>query len=972
MRRGGGERRLFWEAFEKAYPVKATALLLIAALTVVSCGKEESLSHALSKLNYDSRPEKAPRPTTPAAKLDAAVSELKGLFAVQRKRDLSGKQAVRARAARAQVMVQLRALDRQFAADRKKLVKLRAEAALRRLNRIEKRTTSLARSLQATLPRIPRDGGHAATAKATKLLAELSPEPPAQPLSSQLGFRLDNAEPRSPTLSAGITPAYSAPAADETASDLPPTAEQDDLAETPEAKVTPAIHNLAEQLDRDPVKIYEYVRNNVRYEPYYGVRKGADQTLAEGSGSDADQAALLIALLRDSGIHARFVQGVAELPAARAADWVGVNVHGGERAEAAPDILASGGVPTTQIRANGQLVKVRFAHVWAEAYVASDAYRGAEEGIGRRTWLPLDPSIKPTKFVAPRVDIRQLLQPVTTDWATELAGNLQRVGDAGIVAPPQAVLNEKVQALADEQQGVLRRAGIGDDDGISALIGSRSPLPVHSGYLPGSTPFKAVSVTDERRSMGANLNASVSFSISGSDPLAVPDYDPASEDDGGVSFTAPTHDLANKRITVTYVPATEKDAEIIDAYHGLLNGPTYAAALIPVLRVDGRVVAHGRTAVSTGYTQNFRIVYRTPGFASDVVENPIAVGGLSAVSLDLGDKSLAQIRERAAATAALHDGTTTGNILTDARAGEMLAIMGDLYFARNDQSNAVLAAAAGVHEDRGLSGAIVATPLRTRLLAGFPVSTEFGGASFDVDQDVQSVTSLTGDADAAQPYMQASGMNTSLSEGQILEHIFRSPAASTTKVLSVAAGQQMPIFQVDQSNVDAVAPQLDLPGTTTQDIRAAVAQGATVVVPKSSVTIGGWTGTGYVVTKGSSADYRISGGASGSTWWPKLPIPFIPTDLGSLGVWVAVHLGFDKSVGACIGIILDIAGMWKFSHGLVGMGFLIPMFGTPAGAALIAVVISFIVTAVLFAYMAAMLWNDANECINEVVVPALE
>lgn len=545
------------------------------------------------------------------------------------------------------------------------------------------------------------------------------------------------------------------------------------------------------------------------------------------------------------------------------------------------------------------------------------------------------------------------------DWADAVAADFEQVGDSGFIAPPQAELDARTQALADEQEAILREEGIEDGDGITALTGSRSPQPVHAEYLPGSTPFKALAVTHEQRSLGSSLNASVTFAISGSDPLSVPDYDPEDGDAGGLSFTAPTRDLANKRITVSYVPATEADAEIIDAYHGLLNAPTYAAALIPVLRVDGRVVARGRTAVSTGYTQNFRIVYRSPGFASDVVENPIAVGGLSAASLDLGDKSLDQIRARANATSQLADGTTAGNILTDARTGEVLAIMGDLYFARNDQYNRMLGSVTRVNQQRGLSGAIVATALRTRWLAGFPVSTQLGGASFDVDQDVSSVTSLTGDADAVKGYARASGLNTSLSEGQILEHIFGSPAASTTKVLGIAAGQGIPIFHLDQSNVDEIAPQLELPDATKNDIRAAVARGSTVVVPKSRVTIGNWTGTGYIVEQGLSADYRISGGASGG-FWDNIPIPGIPNDRGSIGVWIAVFFGLDKRVAACISIFLDIKGMWAITSGLIFTPAI--YFGVPGLFALMVFLIALILTIVMFVYSAMMLWNDANTC----------
>ncbi|MFH1499407.1 MAG: DUF6531 domain-containing protein, partial [Verrucomicrobiota bacterium] len=66
---------------------------------------------------------------------------------------------------------------------------------------------------------------------------------------------------------------------------------------------TPAeeIASLADALGNDPVRIFNYVRNHIDYEYYYGLRKGAILTLMEGSGNDFDQSALLVALLNAAG-----------------------------------------------------------------------------------------------------------------------------------------------------------------------------------------------------------------------------------------------------------------------------------------------------------------------------------------------------------------------------------------------------------------------------------------------------------------------------------------------------------------------------------------------------------------------------------------------------------------------------------------------------------------------------------------------
>ncbi|MFP4068667.1 MAG: DUF6531 domain-containing protein, partial [Opitutales bacterium] len=54
---------------------------------------------------------------------------------------------------------------------------------------------------------------------------------------------------------------------------------------------------LAEALDNDPLSIYNYVHDNIRYEHYYGIKKGAALTLLEGSANDMDQCVLLAELL---------------------------------------------------------------------------------------------------------------------------------------------------------------------------------------------------------------------------------------------------------------------------------------------------------------------------------------------------------------------------------------------------------------------------------------------------------------------------------------------------------------------------------------------------------------------------------------------------------------------------------------------------------------------------------------------------
>jgi hypothetical protein len=67
------------------------------------------------------------------------------------------------------------------------------------------------------------------------------------------------------------------------------------LATTVAAQTQPPaeIVDFAATLSDDPVKIFEYVRNNIKYVPYVEKLKGSVATLLDQSGNDCDQAYLL-------------------------------------------------------------------------------------------------------------------------------------------------------------------------------------------------------------------------------------------------------------------------------------------------------------------------------------------------------------------------------------------------------------------------------------------------------------------------------------------------------------------------------------------------------------------------------------------------------------------------------------------------------------------------------------------------------
>ncbi|GAB4188560.1 MAG: hypothetical protein Tsb002_14940 [Wenzhouxiangellaceae bacterium] len=83
---------------------------------------------------------------------------------------------------------------------------------------------------------------------------------------------------------------------------------------TPEFDLSdPYLIQKASELGNDPVRIFEFVRDEIQYEVYSGSLRGARGALWEGAGNSFDQASLLIALLRISGYEASYQQGTLAL-----------------------------------------------------------------------------------------------------------------------------------------------------------------------------------------------------------------------------------------------------------------------------------------------------------------------------------------------------------------------------------------------------------------------------------------------------------------------------------------------------------------------------------------------------------------------------------------------------------------------------------------------------------------------------------
>jgi uncharacterized membrane-anchored protein YhcB (DUF1043 family) len=643
-----------------------------------------------------------------------------------------------------------------------------------------------------------------------------------------------------------------------------------DLAETIEVQFTPEIRAKAQELNYNPVKIYNWVRNNIEFVPTYGSIQGANMCLQTKQCNDFDTASLLIALLRASNIPARYVYGTIELPVEKVMNWVG----GFTDPNAALNLIASGGIPVKGLTSGGKIVMVRMEHVWVEAWVDYIPSRGARHKEGD-TWIPLDASFKQYNFTqgidiksAVPFDAQSFIEQIkSTATINEAEGYVTNVNSLFI----QQTMTDYQTQVQDYIMHNYPNATVGD------MLGKKEIIKQEFSYLLGTLPYKRIVTGAKYSSLPDNLRHKITFSV-------IKDiYDEYIGTPINIIKSLP--EIAGKKITLSYSPATPQDEAVINSYipkpnpDGTIDPsklptslPAYLINLKPELRIDGTVIATGST-VNLGWDETFTMTFTAPKQSPGVVTNVISAGGYYAIAIAHGRISEAQmlaLKTKLEATKAKLQTQDFIGLTKDDILGDLLYTTALAYFAEIDMIDFVTAKTIGVVNVRLPSESIFSNEVKTRYMFGTPMSVSAGGLAMDIDRDISITVAIDGDKNKAVQFTLASGMNGSALEHGVPEQMFSTPenpaqGISAMKALKIANDQGIPIYTINQTNINTILPQLQVSGDVKTDIQNAVNTGKEVTVSKTNITFNGWIGVGYIIidpTTGAGA-YMISGGLSG-------------------------------------------------------------------------------------------------------------
>jgi hypothetical protein len=455
-----------------------------------------------------------------------------------------------------------------------------------------------------------------------------------------------------------------------------------------------------------------------------------------------------------------------------------------------------------------------------------------------------------------------------------------------------------------------------------------------------------------------------------------------------------------KRLTLSYLPATQADADLIASYLPKPHAdgspiqpselptslPGYLIRLKAQINLDGQVVAQSTQAVQMGTdlysTGGFTQLYDASQWDLTSEESNVA-GQATAIGISAGGISAEQLNQLKVRLTSNQSALQSGNTATIASlsgeqlSGDLLSAMLWSWFAAAESHNRLSQNQAGIVENPGLSYGLfhaVANPVYSW---GVIRKVTFPG----VNMDIGHVRNLTWAKDNDQAkwvaYNRLRGQYMSALEHAVPERFLLDSSqcniqgntttnpnlptcpqgVSAVKAIGIAAQAEQKVFtitrEVYQNNPGIVSSQLSSHSQNTKDrVRQALDVGYEVSIHEAPITQDGWAGAGFILTDpntGAGA-YLIDGGANGGM------LLLAAAGLEGLAkiaigaILAGIFLGTTLVTVPFAAVVIVLAGLayfaaqlfdtenpdHKWNHGFIKFMTFVPSFGSQAGFAFLA------------------------------------
>lgn len=656
------------------------------------------------------------------------------------------------------------------------------------------------------------------------------------------------------------------------------------LAQTSETRLNDELKKLAASFE-SPAEAYDYVYNNIDFEAYTNSRRGAAATYELKKGNDFDQASLLIGLLREMGYPARYAQGNVILTAEQTRSLMAM-----EDFEYAANMLASSGKNAALVTAADGSKLVNIEEAFVQVYVPASEIGETDEILkDLGVWVNLDTSIKPSEACGIEVTPSEQKTLNINEYKEQIAGT-----------PYEALLTE-FEAMAPQITEATGSTAI--EEAFSGTVGYTSEADNSYGRQIITKNF-------------TRLPSSLQYTLA-SDSLTAFNEVPIDKADN-VQFvvqqglgrkhlgTYKISDIYNKRVTLQFKGNTGGGTIFEMGKNAIYNN-----AFLPAMYVDGELTGEysydeysddldeymidpdteyyflknssWRLGEKCKVTSAIYTNGRTSQWTDEVV-----IGSTYAMVFDTGGITESQYYG-ALNSAAENNGidmsdpanpvpasdpektVNNTNYYDEAKIGSYLDFAGKYYFLYCDFYGTLNASRKDIEVGHDTKMLMTSYSVRSYEdgYNGYATTDIIPGRfQIDVSYNNGYTFSRIGDDEARNEYMFSTAYMESYYEGWLWRNLLNIEGASTGSILDKALSEGAEMLCINGANIEEMLAKADLTADETTEIRTAVENGLSVIVPDKRVAINEWSGTGYIV--GDFVDYnsftfKISGGMNGGS-----------------------------------------------------------------------------------------------------------
>lgn len=610
-----------------------------------------------------------------------------------------------------------------------------------------------------------------------------------------------------------------------------------------ETAITDEIKKKADELGT-ATAVYDFIKNNVDTQFYRDSRKGATATYEQLRGNDIDTASLTVAMLRYLEYPSRYVSGYVQY----SGDEI-IALTGAKDITAAQNTLASSDYDYKLYKKPDGSRIMQIEHTWVEVYVPL-----SECGVDskEKAWIALDPSYKKYTYITQEFEKTENEYLLNT--AKNLSKNLSELPGYGI-----DIDTADLKASMDS---------IVNDVDKDFIINEKVIKQEKVTKLPKTADFNIITRNSDYEALSASQSDMITFSIGYSGDLGY--FDDFDDFDDIEIASLKSSEIVGKRVLLQYLPATEKDKELLDSYNGNLKGMNVNSLYVkPSITVDGKVVGQGN-AITLGQKQRFITNVKCSGKTKEYNDNVVS-GSMYAIVANVDNISANDLEKVKNYMQSNALSETEYTPYSEEYLGALLDYAGKMYYSISDLYEYYLSSMYNINFIPDISVGIFGYEFNTKENWIGQVTGNLQDGSFFTDISAYTFKAISNNSNDSErkAFIFNNGVIGSYLESFIWEFITGKVSLSSVAAISIACGKNIELLYIKPEDKDITLPKLNVSSDVYNDVVSHLNSGYTVIIPAEEFTVNQWSGTGYIMFNLENTTteniFRISGGLNGGS-----------------------------------------------------------------------------------------------------------